>query len=97
MVLALTTDSIRSSALVIAIVLIALGLLAAVVVQKIVVRVVSLVVMAGLGLLVFNQRASIETCANKVKDQALSAAGITKTQCTFFGIKVDVPLDKLKS
>ena len=98
MVLALTTDSIKSSALVVAIVFVALGLLMAVVVQKVIVRVVGLAVMAGLALLVFNQRSSIQSCANKVKDQALSAPGVTKTQCTFFGVKIDVPgLDKLKS
>jgi hypothetical protein len=96
MVLALTTDSIRSSALIVVLALAAVGILLAVVVQKVVVKIVGLVVMAGLALLVWNQRASIQSCADKVKNQALSAQGVTKTQCTFLGFKVDVPLDKLK-
>jgi hypothetical protein len=96
MVLALTTDSIRSSALIVVLALAAVGILLAVVVQKVVVKVVGLVVMVGLALLVWNQRASIQSCADKVKNQALSAQGVTKTQCTFLGFKVDVPLDKLK-
>jgi hypothetical protein len=98
MVLALTTDSIRSSALVIAIVLVVVGLLMAVVVQKVIVKVVGLVVMAGLALLVWNQRSSIQNCADKIKGQVLSSKGVTKTQCSFFGVKVDVPgVDKVKS
>ena len=95
--IALTTDSVRGLGVGAIIVVVVLGLAAALLVQKVIAKVVSLVVMAALGLLLYNQRASITDCANKVKAEAPAAVTgrVTAPRCEFLGVDVKVPIDKL--
>jgi uncharacterized membrane protein YebE (DUF533 family) len=95
--LALTTDSIKGLGAGAIVVVVVLGVTAALLVQKLVAKVVSLVAMALIALLLFNQRASIKDCANKVKAEAPGAVTgrVTDPTCTFLGFKVKVPLDKV--
>jgi small basic protein len=94
---ALTTDSIKSLGLGAVVVVVVLGVLAALLVQKVIAKVISLVVMAALALLLFNQRAAITDCANKVKAEGTGVVTgrVSDPTCTFFGFKVKVPLDKI--
>ena len=95
--IALTTDSVKGLGVGAIIVVVVLGLAAALLVQKVIAKVVSLVVMAALGLLLYNQRASISDCANKVKAEAPAAVTgrVTAPRCEFLGVDVKVPIDKL--
>lgn len=95
--IALTTDSVKGLGVGAIIVVVVLGLAAALLVQKVIAKVVSLVVMAALGLLLYNQRASITDCANKVKAEAPAAVTgrVTAPRCEFLGVDVKVPIDKL--
>jgi hypothetical protein len=93
--LALTTDSVKSVAIVGVLVLVAFAIISAMVVKAIVTKLLSLLICGALSLGMFSQRSSITTCADQVKAGAFSANGNRKTECTFFGIKVKVPTDKI--
>ena len=97
--LAFTTDSIKNVGLGAIGVFVVGGVLAALLVQKLIAKVISLAVMAVLALLVFNQRAAITDCANKVKAEAPGAVTgrVNDPTCKFFGFTVKVPLDKIKT
>lgn len=71
---------------------IVLGLILATIVRSIVGKVISAVVFLALSIAVFSQRAAINDCATKVKEQA-SSGQISTIQCRFFGqdVKVDIP------
>jgi hypothetical protein len=96
MLYALTTDSAKSSALIGLAVVVVLAIIAALVIKAIVTKVLSLAVAAIMAFGLFSQRTAIQDCANKVKKEALTFGVAAKAECTFFGIKVKVPLDKVK-
>lgn len=64
-----------------------LALVMLTVVKNLVMRVVTVVLLLGLGFASFSQRANIVDCAKKVQ----ATAGQTTTSCTFFGQDVEVP------
>lgn len=90
---ALTTDSAKSAALVVVLVLVGIAVVSALVIKAIVTKILSLAICGLLSLGMFSQRASITNCADKVKSGALSTHN--KTECSFFGIKVSVPTDRV--
>ena len=93
--LALTTDSVKSAAIVAVLVFVGFAIVSALIVKAIVTKIVSLLVMAALSLGMFSQRSAVDKCADQVKQGAFSANGNRKTECTFLGFKVRVPTDKL--
>jgi 5-bromo-4-chloroindolyl phosphate hydrolysis protein len=94
MMFALTTDSAKSTALIGLVVVIVLGILAALVIKAVITKVISLIVAAALSFGLFSQRASIQDCAKKVKENVLVVDKSAKTECKFFGFTVEVPTDK---
>jgi hypothetical protein len=96
MLFALTTDSAKSTALIGLVVVVVLAVVAALVIKAIVTKVLSLVVAAIMSFGLYSQRSSIQDCANKVKKEALTFGTAAKAECTFLGVKVKVPVDKIK-
>ncbi|MFM7537034.1 MAG: hypothetical protein ACKO91_14740 [Acidimicrobiales bacterium] len=97
MVLALTTDDMQTIAVVILGVVVLGGVASALVVKAIVGKVISLVVMLGLGGLVWSQRASISDCVDRVKQATVaSPLAPAATTCSFFGYEVEIPTDQIR-
>ena len=96
--LALTTDSVKNLGLGAIVGVVVLGVLAVVLVQKAIARVISLALTALLVLGLYNQRASISDCVNKLKTNAGGVVNgrVKDPTCKFFGVKIKVPLDKLQ-
>ena len=96
--LAFTTDSVKNLGLGAIVGVIVLGVLAVVLVQKAIARVISLALTALLALGLYNQRASINDCVSKVKANAPGVVNgrVQDPTCKFFGVNVKVPLDKVK-
>jgi hypothetical protein len=92
MLLAVTTDGIRTVALVVIAVVAGGGLLTALVVRAVVAKVISLAVVAVVAGLVWNQRSAIDDCVTEVKQTAMAGAPAT---CSFFGFEVEIPVDEL--
>lgn len=78
---ALQADDVTSIGVGIIVVIVVLGFLLSLVFAKIVAKLIVLIIVVGLGFLVWQQRTSVE---NKIKDKACSGY-------TFFGIHVDPP------
>jgi uncharacterized membrane protein len=91
---ALTTDSAKSMALMVVLVFVGIAIVSALVIKAIVMKLLSLLVCAFISFGAFSQRSSITKCADSVKANAMST-GSQSTKCTFFGIKVNVPTDKI--
>lgn len=89
--LALTTDSVKSAAVVAVLVFVGFAIVSALIVKAIITKIVSLLVMAALSLGMFSQRAAVDKCADQVKAGAFSKDGNRKTECSFLGFKVRVP------
>lgn len=64
-----------------------IALLALRLVKNMLVRIVSVVAMLAIALASYSQRTNIVDCANRVKTNA----GVTATQCAFFGQDVEIP------
>lgn len=66
------------------------GILSAWLVKTVVTKIIMIVLMAGIAIGVYSQRASLDDCATRAK----AAVGTTDSvTCTFFGTEVDVPTD----
>ena len=72
--------------------------LSAIVVRKVVGKIISLVVTLGLVATLWGQRSAIKDCVDKAKAQARSAIVGTPADitCSFFGTDVRVPLKDLQ-
>jgi protein-S-isoprenylcysteine O-methyltransferase Ste14 len=86
-VMALQADQVTAIGIGVIAVIVVLGFLLSLVFAKIVMKIIVLLVVVGLGLLVWQQRTSVE---NKIKDKACSGY-------TFFGIHFDPPDDIQKN
>ncbi|MGB8860017.1 MAG: hypothetical protein WCC60_12210 [Ilumatobacteraceae bacterium] len=89
--IALSLESAKTIAIVVAIAFIAFSVISAWLIKNIVTKLVMVLLMAGLALGVWTQRTSLQDCADKVKAtaDALDTGNLT---CTFFGTDVEVPL-----
>lgn len=83
----LQADDVTAIGVGVIIVLVVLGFLLSLVFTKILLKLLVLVVVVGLGFLVWQQRSSVE---HKIKDKAC-------TGYSFFGVHVDPPDDVAKS
>jgi hypothetical protein len=93
--LALTTDSAKSTAIIGIVVMLVVALAAVFIIKAIITKIISLAVAALLAFGFYSQRVSIQDCAKKAKDNAATIGESAKTECSFFGVKVKLPTDKL--
>lgn len=94
-VLAVEVSTLRTSAIVAIVVIVLLGLLAMKLFVNMVVRVITLVLVAGLSVALWTQRDELQDCADRAQDLAeLSVTDVARGSltCTFFGVEVDVPI-----
>jgi hypothetical protein len=89
LVLALTVDAAKNAAIVILLGLLVLGVIVVRFTKTVASKAITLLVVAGVALGVWTQRASMADCASKVKDAAVGT-GKPTTNCRFFGAEVDV-------
>ena len=84
---AINVDTAKNIASGVSVGTVVIALLAIRLVKNMLVRVVTIVALLAIGLASYSQRANIVDCANKVK----ANAGVSTTQCTFFGQDVEIP------
>ena len=87
---ALTLQSAKNIAILVVLAFVALTMLSAVVVKKVTTKLLMMLVLAGMALLVWSQRSSLQSCADRVKDRGVTVAQGDIT-CSFFGKDVTVP------
>lgn len=83
-VLALTLQSAKNIAIAIVVALVVISLIAAKVVANLTKRIITVAVLIALVVLVWSQRQSLQSCADKVR------AGSGEATCTFFGSNVSI-------
>ena len=89
---ALSVDSAKNLAIGVAVVFLALSIVSAIVVKKIVTKIILVVLLGGLALGAYTQRASLKDCVEKGQQEIESgAAGVGSITCTFFGTDIEVP------
>lgn len=89
---ALSIDSAKNIAIVAAVVFIVLSLLSAWVVKNVVMKMLFILVLAGLALGAWTQRTNLSDCVEQSKNALEDGtAGVDKVTCTFFGTDVEVP------
>lgn len=87
---AVTTDDAKTIGAVVVVGFAVLAIGAAWLMKTIVQKVILAVVLAGIAVAVWSQRAAVDDCVADVRESVGSEQGTT---CTFFGIEVDVPVD----
>lgn len=83
---AVSLETAKTAAIVIIIAFVVMGVLSAWLIKTVVTKLILIVVLAGLAIGVYSQRASLQDCA----DRAKSNLG-NEVTCTFFGTDVKVP------
>ncbi len=89
-VLAVTTDNVKSYAIVAILAFIGVAIVAAIVVKAIVTKLLTMAICALLSLGMISQRSTVSKCVEDWKKDH------KKTECSFFGVKVKIPLDQLQ-
>jgi hypothetical protein len=86
----LTLDNVKIGAVVALGVLVLLALIVASVIRKLTAKVVTIALLAGVGVAVWSQRTALETCATRAKDRVEigDPGGVI---CSFFGRSVTIP------
>ena len=84
----LTLDTVKNAALIGAAVFVVGSIVAAVLLRTIAQKLAVAAIFALVALLLWTQRASLETCAELVRESIGTPAATT---CTFFGRDVDIP------
>ena len=84
--LALTVETAKTVAIVVVVGLIVAAVLSAWLVKSVVAKVVTIVVLAGLALGVWTQRANLQDCADQAQSRLDN--GQASVACTFFGYDV---------
>jgi divalent metal cation (Fe/Co/Zn/Cd) transporter len=94
MVLALTSEQLGNIAVAIVLILAAGAVLSAILIKKVVGKLIALAVLAVLIGMVWAQRANLMDCADQVQQEATRPVD-GKAACKVFGIEVDVPVPGL--
>jgi hypothetical protein len=89
-VLAVDTNQVKTYAIMAAIAFVVVAIVAAMVVKAVVTKLLTMAVCALLSLGMISQRATVTKCIDDWKKDH------KKTECTFFGFKVKIPLDQLQ-
>ncbi len=87
---ALSLDSAKNIAIVVALVFLVLTVASAWLIKNIVTKLIMIVLMGGLALGAWTQRTSLQDCASKARD-GFDSGSTTPVTCTFFGTDVNVP------
>lgn len=88
--LALDLGSARHLGIAIIVIFVVLAVVSATVIANITSKIVTMLLCAGFALGVWTQRTNLSDCAEIAKAKA-SVGDTSPTECTFFGVTVDVP------
>lgn len=94
MVLALTSEQLADIAIAVVLVLAAVAVLSAILIKKLVGKLIALAVLGLLVGMVWAQRANLADCAEQVQQEATSPQD-GEAACRVFGVDVDVPVPAL--
>lgn len=86
---AITLETARNVAVLVALGLVVGAFVAAWIIRKLVAKALTAVVLAGLAVVVWSQKDSLDECADRVKT-TLAAGAVDDTTCTFLGRDVTV-------
>lgn len=87
---ALSLESAKTIGIVVAVALLAFAVISAWVIKNITMKIISIVLLLGLGLGVWTQRANVQDCADKAKAKVSAGADKGSITCEFFGTEVSV-------
>jgi hypothetical protein len=88
-VLALDYDTAKTLAIALVVGFVVLSIVSAIIIKNVTTKLISIALMVGLALGVWTQRASLQDCAQRVKDRA-AVGDTTPLLCHFFGTDVKV-------
>jgi hypothetical protein len=97
--LAFTTESAKQFGLYAIVAVLVLGVLSAIVVRKVVGKIISLVITVALAATLWGQRTAINDCVGKLRaaaTEAVTTTRLTDQTCSFFGTDIKVPIEKLQ-
>ncbi len=87
---ALSLQSAKTLAIVIAIAFIAFAVISAWVIKNLTMKIISIALLLGLGLGVWTQRTNLQDCADRAKAKVEAGGAKGAITCTFFGSDVSV-------
>ncbi|MCE9622052.1 MAG: hypothetical protein K8R99_06900 [Actinomycetia bacterium] len=87
---ALSLQSAKTVAIVIAVAFLAFAVISAWVIKNITMKIISIVLLVGLGLGVWTQRTNLQDCADNAKTKVENGIDKGSITCEFFGTEVSV-------
>lgn len=87
---ALSLESAKTIAIVLAIAFLAFAVISAWVIKNITMKIISIVLMLGLGLGVWTQRTNLQDCGDRAKARVEAGGAEGSIKCEFFGSEVSV-------
>lgn len=87
---ALSLESAKTIAIVLAIGFVAFAVISAWLIKNITMKILSIVVLVGLGLGVWTQRANLQDCADKARARVEAGGDEDSIKCEFFGSEVSI-------
>lgn len=99
MLLALTIENAKQYGMIGIAVVLVVGVLSALLVRKVVGKLISLIIMAALAATLWGQRSAIDDCVDKLRETATGAVTTGRVDdptCTFFGMDVKVPVESIQ-
>lgn len=88
---ALSYDTAKNVAVAVAIGLAVLSLVAAAVIRTVATKVLTIVLMVGIGIVVWTQRQSLQDCAASARESRGQAGDTRPGSCSFLGFDITVP------
>jgi len=92
--LALSLETAKTVAVIVAATFVASGALSAVLIKNIIGKVLGAGLLAVIAVGAWSQRSNVENCVEAAKvtaEQVAAGSGVAPVKCTFFGFEVDVP------
>jgi len=87
---ALSLQSAKTIAIVVAIALLAFAVISAWVIKNVTMKIISILLLVGLGLGVWTQRTNLQDCADRAKTKVAAGADEDSVTCEFFGKQISV-------
>lgn len=87
---ALSLESAKTIAIVVAVIFVGFAVISAWVIKNVTMKIVSIVLLAGLGLGVWTQRTNLQECADSAKAKVQAGISAGSIRCEFFGAEVSV-------
>ena len=85
---ALSLESAKTIGIVIVVAFVVFAVISAWVIKNVTMKIISILLLVGLGLGVWTQRSNLQDCADRAKDKV--TAGADTVKCKFFGSEVSV-------